>query len=427
MRISKAGMGVLLAGVMAAAMISNAPAEAKKQPREEDSSISLSDNFRLAARQAQAAMAGGDLTSAAAQVGSLSSLAVSSDEKYAAGELQLQLAARRQDAQAQRKALTVILDSNGAPAEDLPYLRYLAGYFSYYLGDFTDAIAQVTYARQLGYTNLNSTLLLADSYLKKGKPAEGLPLLDQAFAMQQQSGKAVAAPWFDRAAAVSYKAGDWANVAKWYQQKLMLYPAAPNWRTALANYLAAPGLDQEIQLDLYRLEAATGALASERDFAAYASLAAGNGYYPEAKAIIEAGRKSGDLAATEPVTAKLMALVTAKAGKALVALPVAAKKAAASKTGAAAAAAGDAYYSAGQYVQSAEQYRLALSKGGVDAAKFNTRLGIALARSGDLPGGRTALEQVTGPWASTANFWHVWIDQQAKKTATARPEVSAAG
>ena len=58
-----------------------------------------------------------------------------------------------------------------------------------------------------------------------------------------------------------------------------------------------------------------------------------------------------------------------------------------------------------------------MSKGGVDQGKANARLGIALARSGDLASAKTALAQVTGNWANVAGFWSVWVDQQSRKTA----------
>src|SRR3546814_14239563 len=81
-------------------------------------------------------------------------------------------------------------------------------------------------------------------------------------------------------------------------------------------------------------------------------------------------------------------------------------------------AVGDTYFSLGQFPQAVEQYRLALSKGGVDAGKANARLGVALARSGDLAGAKAALGQVTtGNWANVAGFWSVWVDQQSRKTA----------
>ncbi len=92
-------------------------------------------------------------------------------------------------------------------------------------------------------------------------------------------------------------------------------------------------------------------------------------------------------------------------------------------------AVGDSYYSLAQYPQAVTQYRLALSKGGVDADRVNTRLGIALARSGDLPGGKAALTQVGGNWSNTARFWTVWTDQQAQPAvqSAANPDAPAAG
>ena len=78
---------------------------------------------------------------------------------------------------------------------------------------------------------------------------------------------------------------------------------------------------------------------------------------------------------------------------------------------------GDSYFSLGQFPQAVEQYRLALAKGGVDAGRVNARLGVALARSGDLPGAQAALSQASGNWASVAGFWSVWVDQQSRKVA----------
>ena len=60
-------------------------------------------------------------------------------------------------------------------------------------------------------------------------------------------------------------------------------------------------------------------------------------------------------------------------------------------------------------------------QGGIDDARTRTRLGVALARSGDLPGAKTALSQVpAGPWSTVAGFWSVWVDLQIKRNATAQ-------
>src|SRR3546814_6324104 len=77
------------------------------------------------------------------------------------------------------------------------------------------------------------------------------------------------------------------------------YPTPENWRSAISNYMANPALTAAMKLDLYRLLTANGALASERDYQAYAEAAVQNGQYGEAKAIIEAGRAGGKLLSNE--------------------------------------------------------------------------------------------------------------------------------
>lgn len=398
------------------------PAIAKKKPKEEEAtSFTLSAPFRALAAQAQASIAAGNSTAAAGQVAELKRTAVAPSEKYVAGQLALQYAAWRGDMQGQRLALSAILDSNAAPAAETPRLRYLAGYLSNMLGEQGDAIAQVNYARQLGYVNRDSAMLLADATLRKTKGADGMQFADEAAKLDRQAGRAEPASWYDRAGALAYQGGKWGDVARWYQEKLSLYPTAPNWRSAIVNYLAAPGIDPQAQLDLYRLMSATGALASERDFQAYATAAAARGFDGEARAAIEAGRSSANLTATDPATAKLFSTVSPKAVKAAAGLPAQAKKAESASNGQAAMAAGDLYFSLAQYPQAAKLYHTAISKGGIDDARTRTRLGVALARSGDLPGAKTALSQVpAGPWSTVAGFWSVWVDLQIKRNATAQ-------
>ncbi len=393
---------------------------AQAKPKDSPTEIAVADGFRVGARTTRAALDIGDVNAANAAIAGLT--ATNPTEKYIAGGLRLELASRRSDPQAQRRALTDILESGGAPSSQLPYLRYLAGYYSYYLGEFDDAIAQVNYARQLGYAPTETTVLLADATLKKKKKTrEGMALVEQAMTQQRASGQPVPEAWYDRAIALSYNLGNWSDVARYNQQKLAQYPTTGNWRSGLTNSLAAPNIPAQVQLDFYRLQAANGALASERDYQAYATLAARNGYEAEAKAIIEAGRSNGDLTATEPVTSALLKSILAKANKDVATLNAQKAKAATASSGDAALKTGDLYFSLSQYAQAVPYYQLALSKGGVDAARVNSRLGVALARSGDLPGGKAALAQASGDWSAVSGFWSVWVDQQAKKSASMIP------
>jgi TolA-binding protein len=67
---------------------------------------------------------------------------------------------------------------------------------------------------------------------------------------------------------------------------------------------------------------------------------------------------------------------------------------------------GDAYFGYGEYTKAAEMYRLALSKGGVDAATANLRLGASLMRGGDKAAAKAAFEAVQGGTrAPLAQYW----------------------
>lgn len=408
--IFRSSLPAFMAGVV---MIAS-PVSAKKKPAP-GPVITMTDSFRTTAGQAEAALKAGDLGTAGARIGALSP---SNDlENYVVAGLRFELALRRNDAQAQRIALTDMFKTTSLPKADAPRLRYVAGYLSYVVGNYDDAVSQLDYAKTLGYDGIDATMLRADIALRRKKPKEARAYVQQAIAAQRATGKPVPLGWLDRGISMAYHDGDWTEVGQLYRERLQQAGSQADWRSALTNYLTAASSDQQMELDLYRLQAANGAMASERDYQNYAILADKAGFYTESKAIIEAGRKAGKLTLTQATTSALLKTVTPKATKEIASLPAQVKKAAAASTGKEAAAAGDSYFALAQFPQAVEQYRLALTKGGVDTNRTYARLGVALARSGDLAGAQTALAQASGPWANVAAFWSTWVEQQNKKAA----------
>ena len=175
MRIGRMGYGRNIAAIcvaLAAVAISATPAQAAKKIKDKESEVAMADAFRSTANAAKSALASGDMSTANSQIVGLQP--TNALEKYVTASLKFQYAERRNDPQAIRRALTDMLESGAAPEAQIPYLRYLAGYYSYYLGEHNDAIAQVNYARQLGYSPVETTIILADANIKKKKQAEGL-------------------------------------------------------------------------------------------------------------------------------------------------------------------------------------------------------------------------------------------------------------
>jgi hypothetical protein len=72
-------------------------------------------------------------------------------------------------------------------------------------------------------------------------------------------------------------------------------------------------------------------------------------------------------------------------------------------------------YGYGQLAEAAAMYRLALSKGGVDADTVQIRLGMVLAKSGDKAGAQAAFQAVAGPGPrkAIAQYWLIWLAKKA--------------
>lgn len=390
-------------------------------------SLKLDDAFRASAQAAAARLAASDAAGALAAARPLVRSADAPMEKFVAGEIMLQAAAARSDLQAQRIALNAILESDMAPDGRKGELRALAGIISVMLGEESDGLAQIRYANRLGYASVASQVALADAAFALNQPDVGNVALQQAVAIRAKDNQPVDPHWYDRAVALSYKAKRPDLAAQWAGRKLAAAGQAGDWRSSLVNYiaLAAPGEAQT--LDLYRLLAATDALASERDWQAYADIAERAGTATEAKAALDAGTADGALNGNDAAVRKSLTRLKPTATKALAALPTLATKAR-TGDGAAAMAAADAYFAAARYSEAAEFYRLAMEKGVAEPAKAATRRGVALARSGDLAGAKSTFAEVKeGQWVPVASFWSIWADRQALRNASATATQGSGG
>lgn len=377
--------------------------------------VQMSDGFRAGVSAVRSALAAGQWSSADSMINALSPF--SDFESYTKAGLRFELATVRRDMRAQRAALVPLLKDRLLPAKEAPRLHFAAAWFAYMLGDNDDALAHLGQAKALGYDAPDAALLSADLALRKNRLKDARPFVDEALARERAAGRRISEPWYDRAILMAWQAGDWKAVGTLYRERLSLYPSREAWRSALVNIVSAPGLDTQRQLDLYRLQAANGAMASERDYLAYATLAEKAGYNAEAKTVLDAGRAAGKLEPTQKASSLLLKTVAPKATKELAGLADANRKAGAASGGSASLAVADRYFSVGQYAQAATGYRDAIRKGGIDDNRAHSRLGVALARSGDLDGASAELAQADGDWREVAGFWTVWVDQQRGQAA----------
>lgn len=380
----------------------------------------LEKAFRNAAAPLQKAIQDKDYATAATLLPAAEAAAVSNDEKFLLGQFKLQIASSTNNTAGQQAAVEQMIAANTGPADMRPQLLYFRGQFAYNANNYPAAIEAFNAAQQAGYVSKDASgqttrqldLLLAESYFKANQTPQGLAAIERAVQAEKAAGKKVPAEWYGRAASQAYRAKAMPEVAKWTRLQVSEYPTVENWRSALVVFGDASRLDDQAQLDLFRLQRTAGALSGERDYFDYALLADKVGLPGEAKAVVDEGRAKNAYNASSKAIGELTAAVTPKVASDRASL---AKSEADSRTaanGRTALGTGDAYYGYGDYQKAAAMYQLAVQKGGIDASTAQLRLGMALARAGQADQAKQALGQVTqGPRAQIAQFWTLWLDQ----------------
>lgn len=414
--IARLALGTAMTiGLSTAAIISPAVAQKKEEAAAAAPAWTpkLGNKFRKAFAPVSKSLETKDFAAVTAALPAVEAAAESPDEKYVVGQVMLQVGSGTNDQAMQRKAVETMVASGSGPADQVPQLNFYKGNFAYQANDFPAAIAALTAAQQGGYNNTDLNLLLAESYFKSNQIPTGLAEVEKAIATETAAGRKAPEDWYARATSVAYQAKAAPEVAKWTRLQLQAYPTAENWRSALTIYRDGAKIDQQANLDLLRLMRASKSLTSERDYYEYAELTMDRGLPGETKAVLDEGMAAKAFDRSNPSVKEVYDSASRNITADKASLASAEKQAASAADGKSALGTADAYLSYGDYAKAAALYRTALEKGGVDANVANTRLGIALARSGQKDAAKTAFGAVTGPRSELAKFWLLWVDQSA--------------
>lgn len=413
---------ILTAALLAGgASIAAAPATAQKKGKEEQKgpSLKLSNEVRTPAAAAQTAIAAKDIATAEPLVAQAEAAAKTDDEKYIAAALRLNVEAIRvQTPGTSTAGLTAPLDALLAnpktPPADQARYAYQRGVIAANAKDNAGAATYFERARTLGYNDPNLPLQLVKLKMEGGDIAGGTAELEKVIAAQSTAGQKVDEQLYRYAIAKTAQRKMAPQTLSWIERYLTAYPTVKNWREMVVFYGIQPQsqvtLDKGQKLDLYRLLGAGRALADQYDYELYGQYAFDLGIPWETKTVLTAGKAAGKVPAG---SANASGLLTAANGAitnegSLSGLETRAK---AGANGKLAASTADAYLGSGNQAKAIELYRVALQKGGVDADAVNTRLGIALAGSGDKAGARTAFDAVKGaPRADVAKLWTIYLD-----------------
>lgn len=420
----------------ASGVVLSAPATAKDKPSDQAApGLKFSPEVLAPAQIAKPALEAKDLATAEPAIAQVEAAAKTDDDRYLAATLRLVLesqkiaAARAAGQTANETTLAapydILLANPKTPAADLPNFAFERGLISYKSRQFPQAVTYFERARQLGSTDPRLANQLVMAKVAAGDTAGGMAEVDKIIAQTTASGGKADEQLYRYALKHAVDSRNAAGTLSWMRKYLAAYPTPKNWRDMIKIY----GLQQGSfitptnaqALDLYRLMRATNALADQYDYENYADRASKTGLPYETKAIITEGRAKGKIpASSASSTAMLKAATSAIASEgSLGPLEAKAKSAADGKL---AAQTGDAQLGSGNYPKAIELYRLALQKGGANANDVNTRLGIALAMTGDKAGAKTAFGAVTGsPSADIAALWTTFADAGAAAAPAAAP------
>ncbi|TGX55856.1 tetratricopeptide repeat protein [Sphingomonas gei] len=399
------------------ASMSAAPAFAQKADKAAAvPELKVSDEFRKPAAAADAALKAKDLATAETQIAATEALAKNDDEKYYAAYMRLLLELERKNQAGQMKALGLLASNPKTPADRV---RVYGALYEYMVGAElinqkkpAEAIPALIKARELGSTEPDLPVLLANAYAATGKNAESIAEVNRAIEGSKAAGRKPPADWYKFVISRVNAGGDRAAMADWLKRFITEYPTAQNWRWAIQIFrqgAPAAANSKTDRLNLYRLQRATNVLADRGDYADYAYSAQQSGLPWEAVAVIDEGRKSGKVPAGDADVQRTYAAAQT-AVKSEGSLEGVAKQSATAKDGRTAQQTGDAFLASGNYARAVELYDLSLQKGSVDADEVNLNRGVALRALGRKDEARTAFQAVKGAYANMALLWQTSLD-----------------
>ena len=421
-----AATAALAIGATGLALTGPAAAKDKKEDAAKAAPLKLSPDVIKNAKPAQDALAAKNTAAAEPLVAAIEAGSRTDDDRYVAAVLRLNLEQVKLQAQQQANPnasvsdaplvapLDALIANAKTPPADKAKFYFIRAQLAYQGKQYPVAIDYFTKARDMGYTDPQLSLFLVRSRVDSGDVAGGTAEMERAIAEKTAKGEKAPEEWYRFAIGQSNKRHAKDQTMAWLLKYAAAYPSPKTWYEVLATYGmqqdAVAKLDNQQKIDIFRLMRATGGLADQYFYIEYAQKAQNAGLPVEAQAVLKEGLANGKIPAAN-TEAKAMLGETTKAIALEGSLTGLEAKAKAGATGSLAMQTGDAYLGSSNYAKAVELYRLALTKGGVDADTVNTRLGIALARSGDKAGAQTAFAAVKGtPRADIAQLWTTYLN-----------------
>ena len=347
-----------------------------------------------------------DWAAAQAALPAAQAAAQSPDARYQVAQSMLHIGINTNNTQLQAQAVDGMIASGRPQGEELSRLLRHQIEFATQAGNSAKAEQARARLLQLSPNDPSTIVQLANSQ-SQSDPAGAIRLYQQAIQAQQASGQPVPEAWRAQILRLAYSRRMPESVT--YARELVAASPTPAyWHDALVIYRELNNVGEPLHLDYYRLMRATRSLTSERDYIEYADAAQSGAVFGEVKSVLDEALSRNVLNSSAAYARETLAAANRRIAEDRSSLASERRAAMAGSDGRAVLRLADAYYGYGQYADAIELYRAALQKG-ADASTVNTRLGAALAMSGQRAEAETAFRAVTGPRAEIANFWLLWL------------------
>ncbi|MGQ0560136.1 MAG: hypothetical protein ACT4OE_11250 [Sphingosinicella sp.] len=337
--------------------------------------------------------------------------------RFLVGQMMFQMARATRDRAIEMDAVTRMIDSGGASPEQVAALRRVQGDYAYEAamasGNFAAVEAQLVQRLEANPNDAALIGQLAEVKMRLNKREEALALFRRAIQIGETSGSRASESLYRRAAAVAYEARNTQLAIELARNLVTAYPSPQSWNTALFIYRDLNNLRGSALLDVFRLQRATQALTSEREFIEYAEAAEAGSAFGEQKFALETGLQRNAIRVNATVARQMIATADQRIAADRPTLAAQRTTVLAGSEARPVVRLADALFGYGDFAGAAALFRAALAKNGADAGAINLRLGAALAMAGNRAEAEGALRAVTGPRAELANFWLLWLSTRS--------------
>lgn len=339
------------------------------------------------------------------------------DDRMAAGNLALIIGQNIRDDVLRRRGLEMMLASGKVAPEQIGSFHWYVANFAYNAGDYADARAAITAALANGYTDTDSEpqndpeYIYMQSYSAEENQAASIAYLLDLAATREAAGQPLSERYIMRGLQDAIDGDLAAEAADVAVLLVRNNPSQQSWTSALQVVNALNEFEPAARVDLMRLMYETDTLTRRDEFVRLAEDLDPRIMGSEVLRVLQAGLDAGEFTTSDGYYTEVLGIAQPRAAidRREISTYIAEGRSGDARD---ALATGDVLYSLEDFPQAAEFYGIARDRG-LDSNTANTRLGIALTKSGDHAGAKAAFDQVTGARMPIARMWSVYVDTLA--------------